>query len=75
MITFDTQTAAADDRTRLLATLNLCLLALDIPRLYSDQARTAIHELRKQHDIRSNNHVTGRESSVTALPIGGLPNV
>lgn len=80
MIIFDIQTAAEARRKRLVATLNLVELALDMPRLYAEQARRAMAELRADegldgviHDVELNRayDVAGCESPAAAPPKSG----
>lgn len=79
MIIYDIQTAAEARRNRLVATLNLVELALDMPRLYADQARRAVAELRADEGIdgvgHDNtlriDHAAGCDSPAAAPPKSG----
>lgn len=80
MIIYDIQTAAEARRNRLVATLNLVELALDMPRLYADQARRAVAELRADegidgviHDVDLNRayDAAGCDSPAAAPPKSG----
>lgn len=56
MIQFDKHGAAYANRERIIATLNLMELALDMPRLYADQARKALRELKDDTSVFGVSH-------------------